>query len=97
MRPSNNYRQLIFNINAAVLILKLVKIYEIGKNVYLNFSYFTVFLKNRNIISKIERSKVIDYAALIAETQLYIQNSHCSARFIISDTVLKFSAIIHYY
>ena len=32
---------------------------------YLNFSYFTVFLKNRNICSKIKRSKVTDYAALI--------------------------------
>ena len=26
--------------------------------------FFTVFLKNRNIISKIKRSKVTDYAAL---------------------------------
>ena len=33
-------------------------------NVYLNFSIFTVFLKNRNIISKMKRSKVTDYAAL---------------------------------
>ena len=33
-------------------------------NVYLNFSFFTVFLKNRNISSKIKRSKVTDYAAL---------------------------------
>ena len=31
---------------------------------YLNFSSFTVFLKNRNISSKIKRSKVTDYAAL---------------------------------
>ena len=30
----------------------------------MNFSYFTVFLKNRNISSKIKRSKVTDYAAL---------------------------------
>ena len=30
----------------------------------MNFSYFTVFLKNRNIGSKIKRSKVTDYAAL---------------------------------
>ena len=29
------------------------------------FEYFTVFLKNGNIISKIRRSKVTDYAALI--------------------------------
>ena len=31
---------------------------------YLNLSIFTVFLKNRNFISKIRRSKVTDYAAL---------------------------------
>ena len=30
----------------------------------MDFSIFTVFLKNRNIISKIKRSKVTDYAAL---------------------------------
>ena len=30
----------------------------------LEFEYFVVFLKNRNIISKIRRSKVTDYAAL---------------------------------
>ena len=28
------------------------------------FEFFTVFLKNRNISSKIKRSKVTDYAAL---------------------------------
>ena len=28
------------------------------------FEYFTVFLKNRNFIPKIKRSKVTDYAAL---------------------------------
>ena len=33
-------------------------------NVYLNLSIFTVFLKNKNIILKIRRSKVTDYAAL---------------------------------
>ena len=31
---------------------------------YLSLSIFTVFLKNRNFISKIRRSKVTDYAAL---------------------------------
>ena len=30
-RPSNNYRKSSFNINAVVLILIIVKIYEIGK------------------------------------------------------------------
>ena len=33
----------------------------------MNFSFFTVFLKNRNISSKIKRSKVTDYAALSYE------------------------------
>ena len=29
------------------------------------FEYFTAFLKNKNIIFKIRRSKVTDYAALM--------------------------------
>ena len=33
------------------------------------FEYFTVFLKNRIFISKIRRSKVTDYAALMPELQ----------------------------
>ena len=33
----------------------------------MNFSFFTVFLKNRNISSKIKRSKVTDYAAFISK------------------------------
>ena len=32
-------------------------------------SFFTVFLKNRNISSKIKRSKVTDYAALRIENK----------------------------
>ena len=32
---------------------------------YLNLSIFTVFLKNKNMIFKIRRSKVTDCAALI--------------------------------
>ena len=31
---------------------------------FTEFEYFTVFLKNRNFISKVRRSKVTDYAAL---------------------------------
>ena len=38
---------------------------------YLNFSFSAVFLKNRNIISKIKRSKVTDYAALIIWLGVY--------------------------
>ena len=34
------------------------------------FKYFTVFLKNRNFISKIRISKVTDYAALSTRTSL---------------------------
>ena len=50
----------------------MVKIYENSGNLlrftkmvkYLpEFEYFTVFLKNRNFISKIKRSKVTDHAA----------------------------------
>ena len=33
----------------------------------MDFSFFTVFLKNRNISSKIKRSKATDYAALMHE------------------------------
>ena len=65
MLPSNNYRrQSSFNIKAVVLILIICKDLRNWQNVNLNFSFFTVFLKNRNIISKIKRSKVKDYAAL---------------------------------
>ena len=43
----------------------------------LNLSIFTVFLKNKNIIFKIRRSKVTDYAALnigfrVQQKRLYI-------------------------
>ena len=64
LRPSNNYKRLIFNINAVVLILIICYDLRNWLNIYLNFSFFTVFLKNRNVISKIKRSKVTDYAAL---------------------------------
>ena len=33
------------------------------------FEYFTVFLKNRKFISKIRRSKVTDYAALMQNAE----------------------------
>ena len=36
---------------------------------YLNLSIFTAFLKNKNIIFKIRRSKVTDYAALSTNFQ----------------------------
>ena len=65
LRPSNNSRQLIFNINAVVFdsdnLLRLTKMVKCLPE----FEYFAVFLKNRNFISKIIRSKVTDYAALI--------------------------------
>ena len=35
------------------------------------FEYFTVFMKNRNFISKIRRSKVTDYAALNAHAHVF--------------------------
>ena len=37
--------------------------------------YFTVFLNNRNLISKIRRSKVTDYEALTySELTVHMQN-----------------------
>ena len=38
------------------------------------FEYFTVFLKNSNLISKIRNSKVTDYAALIVLFSLLFMN-----------------------
>ena len=35
------------------------------------FEYFTAFLKNKNIIFKIRRSKVTDYAALMGNIKCY--------------------------
>ena len=42
---------------------------------YLNLSIFTVFLKNKNIIFKIRRSKVTDYAALKFVDTCHMQRS----------------------
>ena len=64
LRPSNNSRPLNFNINAVVLIVITYLDLRKWSNVYLNLSIFTLFLKNKNIIFKIRRSKVTDYAAL---------------------------------
>ena len=47
------------------------------------FEYFTVFLKKRNFISKISKSKVTDYAALIEQNSLislvHMHNIHPGA------------------
>ena len=51
----------------------------------MNFSIFTVFLKNRKIISKMKRSKVTDYAAL---TLLYVLTTS-------GVTILKHNVISH--
>ena len=64
LRPFNNSRQLIFSINAVVLIVIICLDLRKWYNVYLDLSIFTVFLKNRNFIFKIRRSKVTDYAPL---------------------------------
>ena len=49
-------------------------------NVYLNLSIFTVFLKSKNIIFKIRRAKVTDYAALTLTT---LCMSHNVSRFFV--------------
>ena len=71
LRPSNNSRQLIFNIKAVVLIVIICSNLRKWENVYLNLSIFTVFLKNRKFISKIRRSKVTDYAALNKQNSIF--------------------------
>ena len=45
LRPSNNYRQVSFNINAVVLILIISKDLRNWYNVYLNFSFFYCVLE----------------------------------------------------
>ena len=55
-------------------------------NVYLNLSIFTVFLKNKNIIFKIRRSKVTDYAAL---STMLLENSS-AARLFRANILLRF-------
>ena len=56
------------------------------------FEYFTVFLKNKNIIFKIRRSKVTDYAALNLKKS--IQNlRHISSR--IEMKYVEFAAKSH--
>ena len=67
LRPSNNSRQLTFNIKALVLIVIICLVKSLH-----DFEYFTVFLKNRNFTSKIKRSKVTDYAALTAQEKVWL-------------------------
>ena len=92
LRPSNNSRQLIFNINAVVLIVltKMVKCLP-------EFEYFTVFLKNRNFISKIRRSKVTDYAALMKELSQYTQYTGEISMFSLFQNVYPFNILINPY
>ena len=63
LRPSNNSRPLNFSINAVVESDNLLRFTKMVKCLP-EFEYFPVFLKNKNIIFKIRRSKVADYAAL---------------------------------
>ena len=39
--------------------------------------FFTVFLKNRNINSKVKRSKVTDYAALSVHSSFFSRLDRC--------------------
>ena len=65
LRPSNNSRPLNFNNKCSCFdsdnLLRVTKMVKCLPE----FEYFTVFLKNKNIIFKIRRSKVTDYAALM--------------------------------
>ena len=43
----------------------------------MNLSIFTAFLKNKNIIFKISRSKVTDYAALKNQRAFFFVKNYC--------------------
>ena len=58
--------------------------------IYLNLSIFTVFLKNKNIIFKIRRSKVTDYAALMQVKSI----AECSRHSAILSTFIKLPFVI---
>ena len=62
LRPSNNSRHLIFNMNAVDNLLRFMKMVKCLPE----FENFIVFLKIRNFISKIRRSKITDYSALMS-------------------------------
>ena len=65
LRPSNNYRQLIFNINAVVLILdNLLRLTKLVKCIP-EFKFFAAFLKNRNTISKIKSYRLCSFKVLL--------------------------------
>ena len=62
---------------------------------YMNFSIFTVFLKNRNIIFKMKTSKVTDYAALrevpfMKREALVIITAHLSSHPLRCVTALRY-------
>ena len=54
------------------------------------FQFFTVFLKNRNIVSKIKRSKVTDYAALIIFRYLDSAEMYAQTQNSFEEVALKF-------
>ena len=85
LRHSNNSRHLIFNINAVDNLLRCMKMVKCLPE----FEHLTVFLKNRNFISKIRRSKITDYAALrvnkcefsVYTVRIFMKRTHvCAAQ-----------------
>ena len=66
---------------------------------YLNFSIFNVFLKNRNIIFKMKISKVTDYAALICQQCLAIicSRRHFQMHFFLGALRVKKSGEVSFY
>ena len=64
LRPSNNSRPLIFNINAGLDSVNLLRFTKMV-NCLPEFEYFYCILEKNNIIYKIRRPKVTDYAGLI--------------------------------
>ena len=48
---------------------------------YLNSSIFTVFLKNRNIVFKMKKSKLTDYAALKEDCHIIFKSDRYKSSF----------------
>ena len=58
LRPSNNYKQSSFNINAVVLILIICKDLRNWSNVYLNLSFLLSFWKIETLFHKLKDQKL---------------------------------------
>ena len=93
LRPSNNYRQ-VFQHKCCCFDTDNLFRFTILVKCIPKFYFFTVFLKNRNISSKIKRSKVTDYASLKNNSSNSIGLTF-NAGLLLSSAEFSFEIIIH--